>query len=85
MKAGDKVQCTCNIMAEDKFKTGETYVLSDVSPDGEHGSFKHTGDSLWNLDRFVLIKKKDMQKKFNPFPGDKIICNNDEEFIAGVS
>lgn len=82
MKAGDKVQCTCNIMVEDKFKTGETYVLSDVSPDGEHGSFKHTGDSLWNLDRFVLIKKKDMQKKFNPKPGDKIICNNGEEFIC---
>lgn len=82
MKVGDKVQCICDIMVEDKFKVGETYVLSDVSPDGEHGSFKHTGDSLWHLDRFVNIKKKDMQMKFNPKPGDKIICNNGEEFTC---
>jgi len=81
-KVGDKVKCIDNEYVEDFFTLGETYVIDEVQQDG-HIGFLHTGYTLWHSDRFELIEKeKDMEKQFNPQLGDRIICNNGEEYTC---
>lgn len=82
MKAGDKVKCIDNQMLESVFNLDDTYIISYAHPDGLHISIENLGRAMYHADRFELIKEEDMQKKFNPKPGDKIICNNGEEFIC---
>lgn len=83
-KAGDKVKCIDNLLAEGYFKLNEQYVIDEI-PYDDHVCFTHAGDVAWDADRFELIEKEDTvkePKQFNPEPGDKIICNNGEEFTC---
>ena len=53
----------------------------------DEGDFSITEDGkYWNDDKepilLELIEETVITNKFNPQPGDKIICNNDEEFIC---
>ena len=53
----------------------------------DEGDFTITEDGkYWNDDKepilLELIEETVITNKFNPQPGDKIICNNDEEFIC---
>lgn len=42
----------------------------------------YLGDTPSMIDLVTLISEKEEIMKFNPKPGDKIICNNGEEFIC---
>lgn len=92
-KAGDKVKCINNTLVEQWFSVGETYTVAVAYSDNEHIGFIHTGFAVWHSDRFELIEKEEImqesnevtnakKKQFNPKPGDKIICNNGEEFTC---
>lgn len=93
-KAGDKVKCIDNAFARDYFVLGESYLIDSV-PSTDHVGFDHSGRIAWCADRFELIEKEDtvsQPKQFNPQsghnvvaslqPGDKIICNNGEEYTC---
>lgn len=84
-KTGDKVKCINNTLVEQWFSVGKTYTVAVAYSDNEHIGFIHTGFAVWHSDRFELIEKEDTvkePKQFNPHPGDKITCNNGEEFTC---
>lgn len=67
------------------------YIFRTVYEDGEWSTVTKDG-KLWNSDSDSYLKeliydpeqqvKDELNMKFNPVPGDKIICNNGEEFIC---
>lgn len=77
-KVGDKVKCIEPMGILAHFNAEDTYVVSRAHQDGIHLCFEHTGPSCWHAGRFEVIQPK----QFSPKPGDKIICNNGEEFVC---
>jgi len=89
-KPGDKVKCIDNGGMEEYLMIDNVYTVGTLSSDG----YPRINSIFCNPDRFELIEKgitmeqtkqpmrKLGEKKFNPQPGDKIICNNGEEFLC---
>ena len=69
----------------------EPYVFRAVYKDGEWNTVTKDG-KCWTSDYDSFLReliydpeqqvKDELNMKFNPVPGDKIICNNGEEFIC---
>ena len=69
----------------------EPYVFRAVYKDGDWNTVTKDGKS-WTYDYDSFLReliydpeqqvKDELNMKFNPVPGDKIICNNGEEFIC---
>lgn len=79
MKVGDKVKC-CTLT--DGLRFNGVYVVKDSRDDGYCLELEGVEGAWWHSSRFELIKEEPMADKFNPKPGDKIICNNGVEFIC---
>ena len=85
-KAGDKVKCINIEDAEGELTLGNIYTIKWVNERRDLCEIKETlKAALWLTDRFELIEKDsgmNKPKEFTPKPGDKIICNNGEEFTC---
>jgi len=85
-KVGDKVRFIDTKGIEEYIDPEETRTVIYINHTGGLVGVNDTiNDWGWDVDRFELIEEENtvsQSKKFNPKLGDKIICNNGQEYTC---